>query len=343
MVRHFSSIIGDLFDTLLAFDSRIWKTVPALLFRPGFLTAEYFSGRRVRYVSPVRLFIFLCITSFFVTQLNSDWTISWGNEVVDVKEAGRGYDDALKDISRLKEEQIDNSYTVTLLEEVERDLIDGKVALSGDLDELNEQLGGAEGETEASENLSKQQLASGLNETINEIDEEFFQVKWLPNSVEDWINRKVESAHENVERVTEDPNRFKKAFLGALPSTLMVMLPIFSMILWLLYIFKRRLYMEHLIVALHSHAFICLSILIANLFYSASKQLDQYTFISSLFDNLILLLVLWMPIYLFWMQKRVYGQGWFIILCKYSFLGLIYLILLSIGASFTVLWSLAEL
>lgn len=64
MVRHFSSIIGDLFDTLLAFDSRTWKTVPSLFFRPGFLTAEYFSGRRVRYVSPVRLFIFLCITSF---------------------------------------------------------------------------------------------------------------------------------------------------------------------------------------------------------------------------------------------------------------------------------------
>ncbi|WP_282073011.1 hypothetical protein, partial [Janibacter hoylei] len=151
------------------------------------------------------------------------------------------------------------------------------------------------------------------------------------------------SAHKNVDRVTEDPNRFKKAFLGALPSTLIVMLPIFAMMLWVFYIFKRRLYMEHLIVALHSHAFICLSILLANIFYSISEQLEGYTVLTSLFDRLLILLILWVPAYLFWMQKRVYQQGWFTTLWKYSFLGMAYLTLLSIGALFTVFWSLAEL
>ncbi|WHI50878.1 DUF3667 domain-containing protein [Microbulbifer sp. MLAF003] len=87
MVRHFSSIIGDLFDTLLALDSRIWKTLPSLLFKPGFLTTEYFAGRRVRYVSPVRLFIFLCVTTFFVVRMSSDWSINFGADSSSSKEA----------------------------------------------------------------------------------------------------------------------------------------------------------------------------------------------------------------------------------------------------------------
>ncbi|WP_226646942.1 DUF3667 domain-containing protein [Microbulbifer variabilis] len=346
MVRHFSSIVGDLFDTLLALDSRTWKTVPSLFFRPGFLTAEYFSGRRVRYVSPVRLFIFLCITSFFVTQINSDWAINFSNSetvAVDVESAGKGYDNAVENIRKLKQEHANEDIVIVNLEELESDLIKEQVELKTDLNELNNSLNGIEGESVDSGNFTKDKIASGLNETIAEFDKEFLQVKWLPDSVEGWINRKVDSAHKNVERVTEDPNRFKKAFLGALPSTLIIMLPFFAMMLWMLYLFKRRLYMEHLIVALHSHAFICLGILIANLFYILGEQLAGYSTIASFFDGLLVALVIWVPIYLFWMQKRVYRQGWIITLCKYSFLGLAYLSLLSVGAALTVFWSLAEL
>ena len=39
-------------------------------------------------------------------------------------------------------------------------------------------------------------------------------------------------------------------------------MPLFALILKIFYIFRRRLYMEHLIVALHSHAFIFLSLLL---------------------------------------------------------------------------------
>ena len=32
---------------------------PLLLFKPGFLTAEYIAGRRVRYVEPLRVYLTL--------------------------------------------------------------------------------------------------------------------------------------------------------------------------------------------------------------------------------------------------------------------------------------------
>src|SRR3546814_3210082 len=61
MVRHFSTILGDFTDTILNWDARLPRTLWPLLARPAFLPREYFAGRRVRYVSPVRLFVTLAI------------------------------------------------------------------------------------------------------------------------------------------------------------------------------------------------------------------------------------------------------------------------------------------
>ena len=44
-------------------DSKLFATLGALVFRPGFLTAEYFAGRKKRYVAPLRLFL-----TFFALQ-----------------------------------------------------------------------------------------------------------------------------------------------------------------------------------------------------------------------------------------------------------------------------------
>ena len=45
--------VGDAF----AWDGRFWGTVRLLLARPGFLSAEWAAGRRVRYVAPLRLYV----------------------------------------------------------------------------------------------------------------------------------------------------------------------------------------------------------------------------------------------------------------------------------------------
>jgi len=48
----------------VALDGRLWKTLSALLFRPGFLTREYFAGRRRRYIRPARLFLITSLVMF---------------------------------------------------------------------------------------------------------------------------------------------------------------------------------------------------------------------------------------------------------------------------------------
>lgn len=70
-----SQSIGEFFNHFLrdyfTFDSKIFKSVSPLLFRPGFLTKEYFIGHRVRYIPPLRLYIFISILFFLLLNLFS--------------------------------------------------------------------------------------------------------------------------------------------------------------------------------------------------------------------------------------------------------------------------------
>lgn len=56
----------------VALDGRMWRTLIALLFRPGFLTREYFAGRRRRYIRPARLFLVLSIGLFALLRFTTD-------------------------------------------------------------------------------------------------------------------------------------------------------------------------------------------------------------------------------------------------------------------------------
>jgi len=47
-------------------DSRLWRTMLALLFRPGYLTAEFLAGRRIRYLPPLRLYLVLSVLFFLL-------------------------------------------------------------------------------------------------------------------------------------------------------------------------------------------------------------------------------------------------------------------------------------
>jgi len=53
--------------------------------------------------------------------------------------------------------------------------------------------------------------------------------------------------------------------------------------------------------------------------------------------------VLWMPIYLFWMQQRVYRQFWLVTFIKYSVIGWIYFTVVVVAAVMLAIASLARI
>ncbi|WP_308911992.1 DUF3667 domain-containing protein [Pseudokordiimonas caeni] len=63
------TFITDAFDYTLSSDSRFYRTMVALVLRPGFLTREYMDGHRTRYFPPVRLYIVVSIGFFLLLSL----------------------------------------------------------------------------------------------------------------------------------------------------------------------------------------------------------------------------------------------------------------------------------
>lgn len=59
-------MLGELLGNLISFDSRVWRTLVPLVTRPGELTARYLEGQRVRFVPPVRLYVFVSILHFLL-------------------------------------------------------------------------------------------------------------------------------------------------------------------------------------------------------------------------------------------------------------------------------------
>ena len=88
------------------------------------------------------------------------------------------------------------------------------------------------------------------------------QVAWLPAFANAQLNSMAGRAKENIIAAKKNPRHLIEAVFARLPWTLGLLMPLFAVLLKVFYIFKRRLYMEHLMVALHSHAFIFMSLLL---------------------------------------------------------------------------------
>ncbi len=65
-------LVGHFFADLTHFDSKLFVTLKDLIIRPGFLTREYVAGRRVAYLNPIRMYVFISAI-FFVALFAEGW------------------------------------------------------------------------------------------------------------------------------------------------------------------------------------------------------------------------------------------------------------------------------
>ncbi|BDU15121.1 DUF3667 domain-containing protein [Lysobacter auxotrophicus] len=167
---------------------------------------------------------------------------------------------------------------------------------------------------------------------------------WAPEFVNKWVNRQIAHGKDNVARVQHDPGLFVKAMLGAVPSALFLLVPVFALLLKLAYVGSRRLYLEHLVVALYSHAYLCLAILAFFLLMALDNAITpHWAGFGWISGTLELLLWLWMPVYLWIMQKRVYGNGWLLTSLRYLVIGNLYFVLLGFMVVFITIASIVRM
>lgn len=340
MVRHFSTIIGDFFDTAFDFDSRIIRTIGPLLLRPGHLTLEYFRGHRVRYVSPVRLFFFLCIASFLLLRFNID------------AEDGKDLSDRIEQAENIESLERQRDATLKNLATARTAMITAGESVD-DLDASIEQV--RKSAQRRIEWLKARDAAHAAGETFDTPYPDSTPVRdreppelrfndapwhpqdnpltfdWLPDRANAAINRMIGRAQSNLVEIRHDRSRLIEAFLQTLPQSLFVLVPVFALVLKLFYVFTPRLYMEHLIVVLHSHAFLCAILLLAPGMMTLAGLVGAGSLIGTALSWVSVALFIWVPIYLLLMQKRVYGQNWLLTLVKFVILGHIHFVLAMLG------------
>lgn len=169
----------------------------------------------------------------------------------------------------------------------------------------------------------------------------------------DWLtdeqNKRLADFAEELEKkgkkaVEQDASPLIQQVLGVLPQMMFFLLPIFALLLKIYYLFAKRYYMEHLTVALHSHAFLFLVlILLATLSMAGENLIEHYPQANDITEGLSIALLLWSPVYLFIMQKRVYKQGFVLTFVKFGMVGISYFALMMLTTSVAFVWGLAKL
>jgi len=71
--------ISDYLAANFNFDSKIFTTLKLLIFKPAFLTKEFFRGRQTKYIPPIRLYLFISLAYFFIFSIG----LPSSNEIVD--------------------------------------------------------------------------------------------------------------------------------------------------------------------------------------------------------------------------------------------------------------------
>lgn len=361
-IRDLVSLSTDAVDYLFDVDARLWKTLRDLFLRPGRLTEAYLRGKRMSFVRPLRIYLVISALLFVVVSSMSDMDglqVSANGDVI-VAGEGRKAERGMGQGAPGTREAPDEAASAAAKAETGADAAAAdKPAgrpLPGEDDPLKgieRAAAGAERAAEAAARAAEKVAEKAAGEDEEPIELTIFgdqpwhptdnpvAFTWLPDFANDWINHTVGVIQANLGLVRKDPKRLGHAFLRVLPQSLFVLLPVFALLLKLVLVFKRRLYMEHLMVAIHSHTFIYMGILVAiGLAWIAERWPAGWT---NPWWMLMGFAIAWIPLNLFLTQKRVYRQRWWGAPIAFLTIGTLYLVLVSFTAFGALVASLVNL
>lgn len=78
--RSLTHLAGELFDSLTDFDSRIWRSLRALILHPGRIARDWNVGRRTYWISPIRLFLIVNLI-YFAAPAMTDLSMPFWHQV----------------------------------------------------------------------------------------------------------------------------------------------------------------------------------------------------------------------------------------------------------------------
>jgi len=363
-LRSFAHALEDIFESFWHLDGRIVRTLRDLLF-PGRLAARFLGGHRAPYVPPLRLFVVLSVLTFFVAQFAIHFSgpagatdqarpgvqVDFGEYAGDasVAEVERHRDRQLAELRKALDQQpkvpgVGKGVGKAL--ELTRNQVRAKAQAR--IAQLDPGHAAAESDQTPAQDASsdiasiEQMTGSLFSHNGKAWDEHTNPVTFdaLPDFANRWFNHKLARVQTNIQRYSQDPEAFKEALIGAVPTALFLLVPVFALLLKVFYLGSGRGYLEHLVVGLYSHAFMVLTLLAIFLLRIAGAALAvRAPWGGVLFGTIEGLLWAWLPVYLWWTQWRVYRESWWLTTIKYLVIGNLYFVLVGFAALLPVISS----
>jgi hypothetical protein len=365
--RHFGHAVEEFFEAFWHLDGRVFRTLRELMV-PGRVAGNYLAGQRVRYIAPLRLFVILSLLTFFVGKLVVH--VDYGPVQFTSEDAAEiAAAKTVENVRSLEKDWLDQLSVFEKKAAEKPGVNPGLIALrariqgvaASRIDELErlqkEQAAGTSSPAQAPA-IAKSGAGSAKepqrpaeqnaededqwkfndrpwDERTNPVD-----VSFLPGFADRWLNHKIGRAKANMERMEDNIDEFVQSFFGAVPTALFLLMPVFALLLKTAYLGTGRRYLEHMVVALYSHAWLLLVLLAMFVLNAVGEAGAMWLGVTT--SLLISLLWLWVPIYLFMMQRRVYGERWAVAAVRYVVVGSIYMVMVIFVVLFAVLAGIAS-
>lgn len=309
--RPFGFILYDFVGNFFAFDTRFFRTFKYLLVRPGFLTSEFFQGRRMRYSPPFRIFVFLSFILFLLLQIITERSLDFESN------------------QQISEQAHDASVNAG---------IDGNLIMTS-ADSVRQIL------TEEADTLGN--ALPAMSDTVNTaFNLDLTEALFTKGKLRDKLNKLAELLEENLQKANDAKDRAKLQSYIAICrnpemviSTIMkylswaffVLLPLFALVLKLFYIRRKQNYIRHLIFSIHLHSFLffILTIIVAlRLIFSSGMSVVNAVLLFSF------------PVYFILALRHFYGQNYLKVVLKFLGISAIYNLMLWSAVVFVFLKSI---
>lgn len=291
--RPFGFFLYDIFGNFFAFDTRLFKTFKDLIIRPGFITVEFFKGKRIRYSPPVRILVFLSFVLFFLLQTLADRAIdkSLDAQLTNNTILGDSIKVELPDSVQL---------SIDKLREIKSAITDSSSLSIDDSESIPITI----------------TFDGNLRSSLLKMAEKYEAALEKTQSPE---KRKKLMSYITMCRM---PELLGSKILNLLSWAFFALVPIMALILELFYLKQRVRYIKHLVFSSHVHSFMSIVLIIIS---TLELLFESGT------DWIIFALLLTIPIYVFLAMKRFYGQQFKHVFLKFFGLGILYQFMLMVA------------
>ena len=297
-----------------SFDARFFKSFIPLMFKPGILAKRFIEGKRLLYLHPAQMYLFISVVFFFLFSIVSREFVNKSDTALEKGFKQENTLDTLQSkvmdsvaLAKLTKPLM-NSNVITGMNEEDKKKFDSIIAANANAQDIPGLDFGFK--TKKLDSLiainapeSEQLKAMGMKDDIGLFARRFYK--------------------QGLKIYKQSGKGVVQAFIDSIPISMFILLPIFAFILKLLF-FRRGPFTHHLVFSFYYYSFLFTVfsiIVIVNFVWEIPDWIDWLVALSTFF-------------YLFLAIKRFYGQGFFFSFfktCVATFVYAIFVVPIAIG------------